>query len=302
MRYLPMFLDLDGREVLIAGGAGAAVQKLRLVARTGAAITVMAPEVAPGIAEAVAAGRAAHVAAELDTAALAGAALVFVCTGSAVLDARVAAAARAAGALVNVVDRPELCDAITPAIVDRDPLVVAIGTEGAAPVLAREVRGALETMLEPGLGRLAALAGGMRPLVAENIPPEGRRRFWEWVFRGPPRRLFREGREHAAAKAIADAARGGTVPGAGGALTIIALPEASDLLTLRALQRLQEADLILHGEPAPETVLDLARRDAARGPLEARRAAEAVTSGARVVALTGESDAAFSGLPDAERL
>lgn len=292
MRYFPMFLDLAGREVLIAGGGEQAAQKLRLLARTEARITVMAPEVLPEIA----ASRAEHLPVERDPAAVARAALAFLCTGSEALDELLAAEVRAAGGIVNVVDRPALCDAITPALVDRDPLVIAIGSEGAAPVLARQVKTALETMLEPGLGRLVAAARDLRGRVAETVPEALRRRFWAWVFDGPPRRMFREGREAEAVAAMRAAAEAGEVPGAGGALTVIALPEAPDLLTLRAVQRLQEADLILHGEPAPDGVLELARRDAERGPLDAGAARAATERGGRVVIL-GEAE-----MEGAERL
>ncbi len=296
MRYFPMFLDLAGREVLIAGGGEQAAQKLRLVARTEARIVLMAPELNGELAAAVAAGRARHIATDLDPEAPPRAALVFACSGCVGLDGIVAEEGRRGGAVVNVVDRPALCDAITPALVDRDPLVVAIGTEGAAPVLARQVKSALETMLEPGLGRLTALAGRLRPLVGESFAAPLRRRFWAWVFGGSPRRLFREGREAEAEEAIAAAAAAQALPEEGGALTVIALPDAPDLLPLRALQRLQEADLILHGDPAPEGILEFARRDAERGPLDPARAAAAAAEGERVVIL-GAAE-----VPGAERI
>ena len=180
-------------------------------------------------------------------------------------------------------DRPALCDAITPALVDRDPLVIAIGTEGAAPVMAQQVKSALETMLEPGLGRLVALAGRLRPQVGEAISAPLRRRFWAWVFGGAPRRMFRDGREDAAARLVSEAAETGELDDAGGALTVVRLRTAADLLPLRALQRLQEADLVLHGDPVPAPELEYARRDAERGRWDPASAALAVAEGQRVV-------------------
>lgn len=282
MRYFPMFLDLAGREVLIAGGGEQAAQKLRLLARTEAGIMLMAPELNEELAAAVAAGRVKHLASDF----VAGLQpnLVFACTGCVGLDGIIGYEARLGGAVVNVVDRPALCDAITPAIVDRDPLVVAIGTEGTAPVLARQVKSAVEAMLEPRLGRLAAFAATLRPLVGETLAAPLRRRFWAWAFGGAPRRMFREGRETEAERAMAEAAKTGRLPEEGGSLTLIRLPEAPDLLTLRAVQRLQEADLILH-DGAPEAVLDLARRDAERGPMDAIRARKAMENGERVIIL-----------------
>jgi uroporphyrin-III C-methyltransferase/precorrin-2 dehydrogenase/sirohydrochlorin ferrochelatase len=115
-----------------------------------------------------------------------GAALVFVATGCPGLDSAIHALAAAAGAPVNVVDRPDLCDAFTPSIVDRDPVVVAIGTEGAAPVLARQIRTRVETMLDPRLGDFAALAGRLRGAVERQVTRDRRRAFWRWAFDGAP--------------------------------------------------------------------------------------------------------------------
>ena len=103
-----------------------------------------------------------------------------------------------AGAVLNVVDQPHLCDAITPSIVDRDPVVVAIGTEGTAPVLARQIKTKLEETLEPRLGDLAAFAGRMRMAAAARLAPRARRDLWRWVFNDSPRRMFTSGSEREA--------------------------------------------------------------------------------------------------------
>ena len=97
-------------------------------------------------------------------------------------DAALHALAKEGGAVVNVVDQPDLCDAITPSIVDRDPVVVAIGTEGTAPVLARQIKTRMEELLEPRLGDLAALAGRLRDRAAMRLGPRQRRDLWRWVF------------------------------------------------------------------------------------------------------------------------
>jgi uroporphyrin-III C-methyltransferase / precorrin-2 dehydrogenase / sirohydrochlorin ferrochelatase len=291
MRYFPMFLDLAGRPVLLAGGGEQMAQKARLMLRTGARLTVMAPALDDELAGLVAAGRLAHLPAVYDQAAVDAAALVFAASGCVGIDAMIAARARCP---VNVVDRPALCTVITPAIVDRDPLVIAIGTEGAAPVMAREVKSRLEAMLEPDLGGLVALAGRLRGLVADHVPARARRAFWEAVFAGPPRRLWADGRRAEAEAAIRAAALAGAPPRAG-ALSLIDMPAAVDLLPLRAVARLQAADLILHGDGA-EAVLELARRDAGRGPMPADPAVlvEALGAGQRVVVLLGEGqDAAL---------
>jgi uroporphyrin-III C-methyltransferase/precorrin-2 dehydrogenase/sirohydrochlorin ferrochelatase len=182
MQTFPMFLTMTDRSVIIAGGGEQAAQKARLIARTTARIVLVAPDLDPELAGLVGSGRAQHLT-DPEDADWTRAALVFVATGDADRDSALHALAKARGAaVVNVVDRPALCDAFTPAIVDRDPVVVAIGTEGTAPVLGRSIRARVETMLEPRLGDLAALAGRLRNAVESGIPQDRRRPFWDWVF------------------------------------------------------------------------------------------------------------------------
>ena len=169
--------------------------------------------------------------------------------------------------VVNVVDRPELCDATTPSIVDRDPVVVAIGTEGTAPVLGRAIKTKIEALIPPGVGRLAALAGRLRSAVARDLPQASRRAFWAWVFKGAPAKRHHSGAEAEAAEMIKAAIRSKRVPDAsgGGHIALVgAGPGARDLLTLRAVERLQEADVIYYDRLVDPDVLELARRDAER--------------------------------------
>lgn len=272
MRTLPMFLAVAGRRIVILGGGEQAAQKCRLALKTEAEIVVAAPELDPELAGLVARGRIRRHAGPIGPDLFDGAALVFIGTGCRGADAALARLAKAAGALVNVVDAPELCDAFTPAIVDRDPLVVAIGTEGAAPVLARQVKTRIEEMLEPKLGDLTALAGRLRTRVAERIAHSRRRAFWAWVFGGAPRATHAAGAEDAAARLIKDAIETGGAPGddTSGLISIVgAGPGPRDLVTLRAVQRLQEADIVFHDRDVDPEVLELARRDAERVSLGA---------------------------------
>ncbi len=308
MRHFPLFLAMDGARIVLVGGGEQIAQKARLLGRTAARLEIMAVELTPELASLVAQGGATHRAAVLDPAAFAGARLAVVATGCAALDAAAADLARSAGALVNVVDRPALSDVMMPAIVDRDPVVIAIGTEGTAPVLARRIKTLLESALEPGLGRFANLAGGLRARVAARIEPTERRRFWEWAC-DLPRRLFAEGREAEAVAEIEAALAAGSAPGAvRGRVSLVDASLSPDLLTLRAVERLQSADLILHEASCPRAVLDLARRDADRLCLTAdapaawrtlgaaRRAADEAAAGRQVVWLhdTGTAAAALA--------
>jgi uroporphyrin-III C-methyltransferase/precorrin-2 dehydrogenase/sirohydrochlorin ferrochelatase len=163
-----------------------------------------------------------------------------------------------------VVDRPELCDLTTPSIVDRDPVVVAIGTEGTAPVLARRIKTRLERMLDPSLGGFAALAGRLRPAVAARVPREARRAFWAQAFSGAPWAAWRRGEERAAARMLKSAIAGEAPPPPGHIALVGAGPGAADLPTLRAVERLREADVIYYDRPVDEAVLELVRRDAER--------------------------------------
>ena len=265
MKSFPMFLALSGRRVVIVGGGEGAAQKMRLMLKTEAVIEILAPDIEEEIADAVASGRVSHSPGPIGPETFAGATLVFVCTGSAGADACLHALAKAAGALVNVVDRPALCDATTPSIVDRDPVVVAIGTEGTAPVLARRIKTEIEGLLDPRLGAFAALAGRLRASVACHVEPARRRAFWAWALDGPWHQ-FRAGAERDAAIALKDAIRsGGPGAEAGGRIDLVgAGPGARDLLTLRAVRRLQEADVIFYDRLVDSDVLELARRDAER--------------------------------------
>ncbi|MDV7144392.1 NAD(P)-dependent oxidoreductase [Tropicimonas sp. TH_r6] len=267
MKTFPMFLKMKNRRVVIAGGGEQAAQKARLVLKTEAEIVFLAPELDEELTDMVAAGQARQDRTAPSVESFAGAALVFIATGCVGLDTALQILAKEAGAVVNVVDQPELCDAYTPSIVDRDPVVVAIGTEGNAPVLGRMIKTQVEEMLEPRLGDFARLAGRLRDSVAAHVPAEARRGFWRWMFGAEPRQLHARGSDHRAARLLKSAIAAGGAPDArdGGAISLIgAGPGAADLLTLRAVQRLQEADVIFSAPGVDPAVLELARRDAER--------------------------------------
>lgn len=263
MKNFPMFLRMDGRRVVLCGGGEEVARKARLILKTEARIIVLAEALDAELQGLVASGRAEH-AVEAEGV-FQDAALVFIGTGDDARDLALAKMARAAGAVVNVIDRPELCDAFTPSIVDRDPVVVAIGTEGAAPVLGRAIKTEIETMLPPRLGPFVALAGRLRGAVADKIAPAARRGFWEWAFSGDAFRAHLAGRERAAAGMLKEAIDAGRAPEGTGHIALVgAGPGARDLLTLRAVQRLQRADVIFYDRLVDPEVLELARRDADR--------------------------------------
>jgi uroporphyrin-III C-methyltransferase/precorrin-2 dehydrogenase/sirohydrochlorin ferrochelatase len=262
-----MFLMVAGRRIVICGGGEQAAQKCRLALKTEAAIVIAAQGQIDGeLNGIVAAGQAERFDGEITPALFADSALVFIATGELERDIELHALAKSAGALVNVVDQPHLCDAMTPSIVDRDPVVIAIGTEGTAPVLARQIKTRMEEILEPNLGGLAALVGHLRDSAAQHLGPLQRRDLWRWVFSGSPRADFTGGRERPAALAIKNAiANGGAPEGELPDLSIVTTGNGGrDMLTLRAVRRLQEADAIYFSDGFDEAYLELARRDAER--------------------------------------
>lgn len=266
MKTFPMFLQMAGRRVVIIGGGEQAAQKTRLILKTEAAVHVFAPVLDPELAGLAADGRIAHETGPITPVCFENAALTFIATGCPGMDSALHTLAKEAGAVVNVVDQPHLCDAITPSIVDRDPVVVAIGTEGTAPVLARQIKTKLEETLEPRLGDLAALAGRLREAAAARLGPRARRDLWRWVFNDSPRRLHVQGAEREAAKQIKTAIETGEFGATkSGSVSLVgAGPGAKDLITLRGVQRLQEADVIYYDRLLDPEILELARRDAER--------------------------------------
>ncbi|MEO0862397.1 MAG: siroheme synthase CysG [Pseudomonadota bacterium] len=267
MKSFPMFIRTTGRRVVILGGGEQAAQKARLILKTDAQIVLVAPDLDPELRELVSSGRATWHQGPITPSLMEGAAMAFVATGCPGLDASLHDLVTVARCPVNVVDQPELCEITTPSLVDRDPVVVAIGTEGTAPVLARQIKTRVEEMLAPNLGGLAAFAGRMRGAVAHHVPRPKRRAFWRWVFADAPRTAWQRGAEREAAQQIKGAITAGRAPEAddGGTIALVgAGPGARDLLTLRAVARLQEADVIFYDRLVDPETLELARRDAER--------------------------------------
>lgn len=260
MRHYPVFLDLRDRPVLVAGGGEVAVAKLRLLLKTEAQIRVFATDVLPQVSAWAAEGRIDLVRRDLDAADLPGAALAYGATGNDTADARVGDMARAAGIPVNLVDNLEGSDFITPAIVDRDPVMVAIGTEGAAPVLARKIKAEVEAMLPASLGLLTRIGQAFRARV-EHLDSRQRRDFWtRFYFRSGPRALA-EGPAAVEAE-LERMLQGGAAPAEGFVHLVGAGPGDPELLTLRARRLLHEADVVIHDRLVPAAILDLARREA----------------------------------------
>lgn len=261
LAVLPVFVRLQGRRAVVAGGGAGAAWKARLLAAAGAAVDVFAPEPSEEMrrapAESVAGSILLH--ARTSTAAdLAGAAFAVAALEDDDECAAFVTAARAAGVIVNAVDRPHLCDIQFGAIVNRSPLVVGISTDGAAPVFGQAIRSRIETLLPRGFARWAAAAKGWRELVLARLPkPRQRRAFWE---RFAERALTSPHRAPAAAD-FEDLAAAGARGGSGSVVLIDAGSGDPELLTLRAVRALRTADVVLCDELVAPAVLDYARRE-----------------------------------------
>jgi uroporphyrin-III C-methyltransferase/precorrin-2 dehydrogenase/sirohydrochlorin ferrochelatase len=304
MRFLPIFLDPRAGMVVLVGGGEAARAKLRLLLSAEARVRWHAGDGDHDLSglEVGAAARVVRDGRDPLTADLSGV-IAVICAGAGDLGRAVAARARAHGIPVNVMDEPAHSTFIFPAVVDRGEVVVAVGTGGASPVVARRVRERIEALLPARLGELAGFVGRWRKTVQGRIPDfSRRRRFWERVVDGPIGAEVLAGRSDAAARSLAairdpaayasDLAGFVTLVGAG--------PGDPDLLTVKALRALQDADVIFHDDLVSAEVLDRARRDAERVPVGRRVGQpgigqdainrlliEAARAGRRVVRLKG---------------
>lgn len=263
MQHFPIFLAVAGRRIVVSGGGDAAIAKLRLLLKTEARITVVAKDAAPEIRRWALSGKLTLIARAMDRGDAICAALFYGANENAAEDARTAAIARAEGALVSIVDNLHDSQFITPAIVDRDPVVVAIGTEGAAPVLARKIKADLEAVLPASLGLLARIGKSFRHAV--DVLPMGakRRDFWSAFY-------FDEGPKSA------EAGAGAVLPAledlldrhimatrkTGHVDLVGAGPGDPELLTLKARNALDRADVVIHDRLVTPEILELARREA----------------------------------------
>ena len=309
MRHYPVYVDLRDRTVVVSGAGDVAVAKLRLLMKTEVRIEVYGAEPVRQVRDWTREGRIVLVERRIEPSDAAGAVLVYGANGDSDEDARAAAIGRAAGALVNIVDNLEDSDFITPAIVDRDPVTVAIGTEGAAPVLARKIKAEVEAMLPATLGILTRIGQSFRARV-EALDSKARRGFWTRFYfeRGP---VALEAGEEAARGTLERLLAEGDAPRTGFVHLVGTGPGDPELLTLRARRLLHEADVVIHDRLVPSAVLELARREAtilevgktAYGPSWTQAAINALVleharAGATVVRLKGGDPAVFGRLDE----
>lgn len=285
LAYLPIFLDVRGRIVLLIGCGNGAQAKLNLLLQAGARVRLVAPHPFAGCAG----GDIEPEFGPLEARHFTGAALAVDASGDPDTNRLARAFADTAGIPLNVVDRSAFCDFVFPAILDRSPVIIAVSTGALAPAIARLIRQRLEIAIPAGIGRLAILAGRLRASVAARLSAAGRSAlFWERIFDGEAGRLALAGQLDDAAILAEALIAELEVPTSTD--EIVTLEIASDdpgLLTLRAAQLLRMADVILHDPSIGVDVLALGRRDARRVVLDApdalRAALERIAQGDRAV-------------------
>jgi uroporphyrin-III C-methyltransferase/precorrin-2 dehydrogenase/sirohydrochlorin ferrochelatase len=267
MDYFPAFLQLHGKRCLLVGGGEVATRKARLLINAGARLTVVATDISDSLVDVCGNSDVTYQRRRFRDEDVRSHWLVVAATNDTLVQVAVAEAAERAGVFCNCVDDLQTSSYITPAIVDRGAIVVAVTSSGKAPVLARSIRARIEAMLPAATGNLARLAGQWREPVNARIKDAfSRRRFWETFFAGPVASAIYRGDRDAANNEAADLVQqsSGGRPGSGEVWLVGAGPGDPDLLTLRALQMMQSADAIVHDRLVSDDVLALARRDAKR--------------------------------------
>ena len=281
MDRLPIFLRLQDKPCLIVGGGIVAERKVCLLQRTGASISILAPSVTKALQDQIDQGLVTYLPAQYSDAGVADFWLIIAATDDATFNHQIAADAEAAGKFCNVVDDNAASTFILPAIVDRSPVIVAIGTDGNAPVLAQQLKNRIEAWIPERIGELATQAGRWRQLVKKRFTStRERRRFWQRFFTGPIAEHLLAGRHSAADKAMRKELVGDVPTGTesrGEAWIVGAGPGNPGLVTLRAQQLIGSADVVLYDRLISKPVLDFARKEAELIPVGKRAGSQSMS-------------------------
>ncbi|MFD0915445.1 siroheme synthase CysG [Pseudahrensia aquimaris] len=264
MKYYPAFLKLEGEKVVFSGAGDHAAAKIKLLLKTEADILVVGEDPSDTVLAWAKDGRLTLAQREIQICDAFGARLVYGANDEPEADARAVAFGKKAGALTNIVDNLEASEFLTPAIVDRDPVVIAIGTEGTAPVLARKVKSEIEEMLPTSTGTLALIANSFRPMATRLKSSTERRAFWKRFFFADGPKALAEGGTEAVENTLLTLYNDAQsdMPKTGHADLIGTGPGDPELLTLKARRKLHEADVVLHDRLVTPEILELARREA----------------------------------------
>lgn len=263
MRYLPLHIDTKNQTILIVGGGSAAEAKLRTLLKTEAHLIVYAEHISDEITKWVDEGRLIWRAEDVTAKALLSAQLIYAASDDPAVNTRVAKAARAHGVFVNAADQKEDCDFFTPALVDRSPVIISIGTEGTSPGLARAIKADLEGRLPSTLGRLAIKIQQLRGKVSRVLPDIAKRQaFWADILSSRDLASHLKVSEEAIERRVEEKLLSTSASKSGHVSLVGAGPGKAELLTLGARQKLHSADVIVYDRLVSQDVLDFARREA----------------------------------------
>ena len=266
MRYFPLFYDTQNLNTLVVGAGEVAARKIELLLKTEAKVSVVAPEVCDTVALLAVQGKITLTVSPFESRHLDNVNLVFVATNDEQLNADIQQQAKARGIIVNVVDNPPLCDFITPSIVDRGNVTIAMSSGGVAPVLLRYLRQKLEAIIPQNIRLLGEFAEKFRETVKSQLPTVTQRRyFWEWFFDSDVAENVLQGKQTKAEtpflEKLAAAAQDDDFS-KGQVYLIGAGPGDPELLTFRALRLMQKADVVVFDRLVSPQIMDLVRRDA----------------------------------------
>lgn len=265
MEYLPLFVELKHRECIVVGGGEIAARKAGLLLKAQAKVTIIAPKVSSSTAKLIEAKQVNWIEDSFKSEHLNDQLLVIAATDIDTVNREVHQAAKAKNILVNVADCPELCDFILPSILDRTPIVVAVSSGGQSPILARQLRARLETLIPPAYSRLAYMVGRYRDAVKDKLPTIAmRRRFWESILQGKVADHVLAGRDNDAQQLMEATLADSKLDdlNKGEVYLVGAGPGDPDLLTFKALRLMQQADVVFYDRLVSKEVLALVRREA----------------------------------------
>jgi len=264
MQALPIFFNIKNRHCVVIGGGDVATRKVSMLLKASAAITLYSPAICHELLAMAEAGTIKYIANNFEPSQLAGACMVIAATDDEAVNIAVSVSAKAQNIPVNVVDAPDLCTFTMGSIIDRSPVVIAISSEGNAPVLARYIRAKIETMLPATYGRIADIAGEFRDQVkAKFATTQARRIFWEGILQGPMVERVLSGQEQAARDLLQNILDGTDATANKGEVFLVGGgPGDPDLLTFRALRLMQQCDVCVYDKLVSPEVMELVRRDA----------------------------------------
>lgn len=267
MDFLPIFLNIRQQLCLVVGGGATATRKVELLLRAQAHVKVVAPNLTAQLMQWSNSGHLSHHASRFAPSDLDNCRLVIAATNDKIVNEQVSMLAQAQRIPVNVVDQPQLCSFIMPSLIDRSPVQIAVSTGGASPVLARLLRARLEALIPSAYGKLAEFVANFREQVKQRLSAPERRRFWETVLQGPIAEMLMSGHTQTATQALENLLTATATTSSlnyGEVYLVGGGPGDPDLLTLRALRLMQQADVVLYDRLVSDEVLDLVRRDAER--------------------------------------